>query len=471
MEITGLDLDATGVYDIVIDFKNAFGSATTFRVYFNNDTTAANYYNSYHFSASSGNSATANFATLNNGESVTGVGTLVEDGDGEKVLNGLWTYRSATTWYSANYSHMWNSTSNLTSIKISATNTDAIAIGGYIKVYRRVGGPQGTTGAQGTTGIQGIEGLPGTQKGCVVTRELTTQAFSTSTSSVVFDTELFDEENYWSAGDPSVITIPVAGWYTVVGTVQQSTDADDVQVLYISKNGSGLVSGIHATRLTAGAATIAMYSQVIDFDYYDAGDELELKVTNRTSSSSAYARLSILRSAGVGSTGAQGATGTQGANGVQGTTGTQGLDGLYAAQGAQGTTGIQGADGVQGTTGAGTQGTTGSQGADGPQGTTGTQGITGSQGTTGAGTQGADGVQGTTGTQGADGPQGTTGAGTQGTTGSQGADGPQGIQGIQGLDGLYAAQGIQGTTGIQGTAGSGGGGDGYPPQLGYIGGF
>jgi hypothetical protein len=158
----------------------------------------------------------------------------------------------------------------------------------------------------GAAGGGGGGGGGGTESGAIVVRAAL-QTFTTTASFVSFDTEIQDTESYWSAVNPTRITIPTAGWYTLIGTVTQSVDPDDYQTLSWSKNGAAYSLTQHGSR-TGGSTSIATASQVIDTDYYEAGDYLELRVANRTGNSTAYAKCSVIRiSATAGGGGGGGA--------------------------------------------------------------------------------------------------------------------------------------------------------------------
>lgn len=136
----------------------------------------------------------------------------------------------------------------------------------------------------------------GTVSGCIVTRAAL-QTFNTTAAAVSWDTEVLDTEGYFSSLNPTRIVIPASGWYTVIGTVNQNTDADDAQVLAWRKNGAAEVNTQHKSRIGISTAIVS-YTQVADVDYYVAGDYLELYVANRTGSSTCYARASIVRNTG-----------------------------------------------------------------------------------------------------------------------------------------------------------------------------
>jgi hypothetical protein len=116
--------------------------------------------------------------------------------------------------------------------------------------------------------------------------------------------------------------------YTISGVTDTAPNWFDVEVAYVSGNGT-----------------------------FTDGEEL---------------LFTFARTGDVGAQGVQGEQGTQGLQGEQGTQGTQGVQGETGTQGVQGEQGTQGTQGVQGETG--TQGTEGLQGFDGTQGV---QGISG----------------------------------------------------------------------------------------------
>jgi hypothetical protein len=154
-------------------------------------------------------------------------------------------------------------------------------------------------------------GWGGDISGAVVVRT-TLQTCIVAGTIISWDTEIQDTEGYWSDLNPTYLTIPTAGWYTVIGTVKQSGDADDVQRLGWKLNGGALTNTQHSTR-GGISTTIVAESQVVALEYFSAGDYLELFVENRAGNSTVYARASIIRHGG--------ATGPQGAQGLTGSTG------------------------------------------------------------------------------------------------------------------------------------------------------
>jgi hypothetical protein len=207
--------------------------------------------------------------------------------------------------------HLASALNVVTTFAVAGTDTVSMRITVNIEVGAS-GGVFSFRWAQGTSSgtavtvrrnssltVTQANGSPiGTQSGCIVSRTAL-QTFTTTGSYVSFDTEIQDDEGYWSAGTPTIITIPTDGWYNVVATVAQSTDPDDAQTLYVEKNGAATYAGQHITRLGISTA-VACHSQIVDLCYYEAGDTLKLVVVNRSGTSTAYVRFSILRAAGVG---------------------------------------------------------------------------------------------------------------------------------------------------------------------------
>jgi hypothetical protein len=204
---------------------------------------------------------------------------------------------------------LWNAKGDLA----VGTGTDAAA--------RLAVGADGQILAANSTAATGLEwinppaggggggGGGGGQSGCIVARAAL-QSFNTTAQAISWDTEIRDDENYWSAVNPTRITIPANGWYQVVATASQSGDADDLQRVYISKNGAALSNTQHKHRGGSSSTAIVVESEVVDIDYYAAGDYIEAMVQNRSGTSTCYGRLSIFRMSGP--TGPQGAQGPAG---------------------------------------------------------------------------------------------------------------------------------------------------------------
>jgi hypothetical protein len=159
-------------------------------------------------------------------------------------------------------------------------------------------------------------GSAGTQSGVIVTRTTTT-AFTTGGTeyAISFDTEVADDEGYWDAGTPTRITIPVTGWYTLVGTMNGEAIASTLFVRF-RKNGTAYAQWDHYQR-AYGSTTVALFVNATAVEYLTAGDYIELVGSASTSNFDvAGARLSVTRFAGVGATGATGPAATQGRHSI-----------------------------------------------------------------------------------------------------------------------------------------------------------
>jgi hypothetical protein len=166
-------------------------------------------------------------------------------------------------------------------------------------------------------------------------------------TAISFDTENRDDNGYWTAGDPTVITISESGWYVLSGYLVWGIDSTGVRRIAILKNQNTTTA--LAVEAELPAAGVSIHQTISGVFYFSATDEVELYVISSATSAIlvSEARFSVHR-LGSGSQGVQGIQGPTGTQGTLGTQGIQGIDGAYAAQGVQGTQGIQGIQSIQG---------------------------------------------------------------------------------------------------------------------------
>ena len=176
--------------------------------------------------------------------------------------------------------------------------------------------------------VEQILDTPGSISGAVVTRAAAQSCSSGATVIASWDTEVRDDEGYWSNVNPTRITIPVSGWYSVVAAISQLTNGVDLYAVSIRKNGAVFSSTDFQQRLGNGTS-ISAYVQAAAVDYYDAGDYLEVIVVSRSGSFTFAGRLGIVR---IG-----GATGPTGASGVSSGVGSLTLVGTATVTGAAAT--------------------------------------------------------------------------------------------------------------------------------------
>lgn len=295
------------------------------------------------------------------------------------AVNDTYTVGSVTyTWNGT----LWTTSAPATAIVASVTTSDTAPVSpldgdlwwksdeGKMYVYYSDGdsnqwvqahptntGAQGATGIQGIQGtsiqgiqgVQGIQGATGTLDNGVDISNSTTQSIAANNVyvAVTFDTENRDDNGYWTAGSPTIITIPAAGWYTISGQFAWGVDITGARRIALVKNQVTATPLIIEVEVPTTGMTV--HQTIAGTFYFATSDQLELYAVNGSTAAILIsgARLTVHR-LGAGAQGVQGVQGTQGLLGTQGTQGIQGLDGAYAAQGVQGVQGIQGIQSIQG---------------------------------------------------------------------------------------------------------------------------
>lgn len=124
-------------------------------------------------------------------------------------------------------------------------------LGGFLSFFSSIGGDVPFSGAKVYRSVAaGNQAIPG-------------GAFTP----VEFDTELFDTDNYWDAGAPSVFTIPADGIYLAEANLL----ANDAFDLYLLINGDSANRQNGLQQLAVGVALGAL-SSVLQLT---AGDEVQ----------------------------------------------------------------------------------------------------------------------------------------------------------------------------------------------------
>jgi hypothetical protein len=143
LTMSSLDLATDGCYIIHAVLKNATGSTSHASLYFNGDTTATNYYRQ----ALSVNGVGVNAEQANDGLAISIEGsisvfaeiTLRRDFDGYPRSHVRNTRSSVTAPQLQHWTHGRNNTANVTSITLSGSVANSLAIGSYFKVFKLVG--------------------------------------------------------------------------------------------------------------------------------------------------------------------------------------------------------------------------------------------------------------------------------------------------------------------------------------------
>lgn len=110
--------------------------------------------------------------------------------------------------------------------------------------------------------------------GALVSTTTTTSLTSATAAAISFTTEDRDDNGYWTAGSPTRITIPNAGWYALSADVQFDHNTSGMRRAYFRLNGS-TTFGVASTDgiSTTGAGTGVLSSAI---RYFAAGDYVEL---------------------------------------------------------------------------------------------------------------------------------------------------------------------------------------------------
>jgi hypothetical protein len=98
-----------------------------------------------------------------------------------------------------------------------------------------------------------------------------------ATVALIFTTEERDDNNYWSVGQPTRITIPETGWYSI-GCSFQLASGVTAAILYITLNGAANISVVSNSGTDSLALSTNYYfssSDYIEFyAYQDSGGSL-----------------------------------------------------------------------------------------------------------------------------------------------------------------------------------------------------
>lgn len=140
LTLSGLDLSTDKCYEIVFAFKNATGSSSNVSLFYNGDTTATNYNRQtmqINSTALSGARANDGFAfTMAASAPATGDMKILADFDGRPrafIRNSL---GAASSIQIHDVRHVRDNTANVTSITLSASVANSMAVGSYFKVFK-----------------------------------------------------------------------------------------------------------------------------------------------------------------------------------------------------------------------------------------------------------------------------------------------------------------------------------------------
>lgn len=147
LTVSGLDLNADGRWFVMLTLKNATTSASNISLYYNSDTTAANYdrqsltANSTSITGTRGNDAVV--GALDSNAASTGSGNLMtqmwisNDLDGRPIANAVSGRTGNSNILIQSFTHEWRTAgTNVTGITISSAVASSIAVGSKIEVWK-----------------------------------------------------------------------------------------------------------------------------------------------------------------------------------------------------------------------------------------------------------------------------------------------------------------------------------------------
>lgn len=139
LTISSLSLSSYKSFFVTFALKNATGSASNISIYYNSDTTAANYaaegctYSTTTVSASRVSSGIVD--SLPASETLTGEFRVQNDFDGRPRARYFGNRDSAANITMRHAVHRWSSASNVTGITLDSSVANALAVGSTISVY------------------------------------------------------------------------------------------------------------------------------------------------------------------------------------------------------------------------------------------------------------------------------------------------------------------------------------------------
>lgn len=138
--LSGLDLASDQCYFILFAFDNATASLANLSLQFNGDTTATNYYTQFITGDSTATTAarqnSALFCSLSANETNTGYFFMRADLDGRPRTLAL-NNREAPSLLRVQFAnHVWTTAANVTSITISSSVANALAVGSTVRIFK-----------------------------------------------------------------------------------------------------------------------------------------------------------------------------------------------------------------------------------------------------------------------------------------------------------------------------------------------
>jgi hypothetical protein len=139
LTLSGLDLSAFAGFKIILKIKNATASAGLISLFYNGDTTATNYdRQALSGTGSSAAAARVNAAAITSliaSECSTGTIDIFNDFDGKPRARSQTNIGAPSGLILQDIAHVWDSATNVTSITLSSSVANALAIGSTFSVY------------------------------------------------------------------------------------------------------------------------------------------------------------------------------------------------------------------------------------------------------------------------------------------------------------------------------------------------
>lgn len=141
LTLSGLDLDTDGRYVVWMSLGNATVSSASISMYYSGDTTATNYYVQFWNvdGTAVGGAARSNaavIAAMNASSVISGQAELMVDPFGYTRSTVRLNRHAPSAVVLVHDAHIWASASNVTSITLSSSVANALAVGSYFKVYK-----------------------------------------------------------------------------------------------------------------------------------------------------------------------------------------------------------------------------------------------------------------------------------------------------------------------------------------------
>lgn len=140
LDVSGFSLSADQALIWILGVDNAGATTPTLSLYYNSDTTAANYNVQTLTSASTTNTGlrvtTGVIATFIASEGITGFGLIYPDVDGRPRSTFLLNRSNAAAIALTIGAHIRNNTENITSLSFVSSSASTLSIGSYVRVFK-----------------------------------------------------------------------------------------------------------------------------------------------------------------------------------------------------------------------------------------------------------------------------------------------------------------------------------------------